>query len=221
MNQILSLRNVSYRYVGAKNDVLKNINADFETGKVTAIVGKSGAGKSTLLSLIAGLDICTSGDIHFDNVGLTDRDRDDYRAKDIGVVFQAFNLISNMTAVENIILSMNISRCKIKDKRQFALDLLGKVGIDESKANRRVLKLSGGEQQRVGIARALSHDPKIIIADEPTGNLDGETEAEVLAIFDKLAKEEGKCVIIVTHSTDVASQADVIMEMRKGLFVLS
>ena len=214
---ILSLKKVFYRYDGANVDVLININAHFQSGKVFAIVGKSGSGKSTLLSLIAGLDVSTSGDVFYGNTGLGKMDRDVYRAKDIGVVFQSFNLISTMTAVENIVLSMNISGSDVANKKQFALELLEKVGIDSTTANRRVLKLSGGEQQRVGIARALSHDPKIIIADEPTGNLDGETEREVLDIFYGLAKNEGKCVIIVTHSTDVASIADEVLEMKGGV----
>ena len=147
-------------------------------------------------------------------------DRDEYRSKDVGVIFQSYNLLLNSTAVYNITLSMNISESIIKGrqaKKNQAYALLDKVGIDQETADRKILKLSGGEQQRVGIARALSHDPEVIIADEPTGNLDGETEKSVLDILCRLAYEENKCVIIVTHSLDVAKQADVIYSLKKGI----
>ena len=152
---ILTLKNVTYKYDGAKKSVLKGISADFDTGKVYTIIGKSGSGKSTLMSLIAGLDICKSGEILHNDVNLKELNRDEYRSKGIGVVFQSFNLITNATAVENIVLSMNISGNREKNKKDFAYTFLEKVGIDRETANRKVLKLSGGEQQRVGIARAL------------------------------------------------------------------
>jgi len=213
---VLTLNNVSYKYEGTKKSVLKGVSAVFEAGKVYTIVGKSGSGKSTLLSLIAGLDVCTDGKILYGENDLKEIDRDEYRAKGIGVVFQAFNLITNSTAVDNIVLSMQISGCNEHDKKSFAYDLLQKVGIDKETANRKVLKLSGGEQQRVGIARALAHNPNIIIADEPTGNLDTETENDVLKILTSLAHDEGKCVIIVTHSKKVSSVADEIWGMKDG-----
>ena len=213
---ILTLNNVSYRYDGTKKNVLKGVSASFEAGKVYAIVGKSGSGKSTLLSLIAGLDVCTDGKILHGENDLKKIDRDEYRAKGIGVVFQAFNLITNSTAIDNIVLSMQISGSNERDKKLFAYGLLQKVGIDEETANRKVLKLSGGEQQRVGIARALAHNPNIIIADEPTGNLDTDTENDVLKILSSLAHDEGKCVIIVTHSKKVSSIADEVLGMKDG-----
>ena len=213
---LLTLNMVSYRYDGADKDVFKKINREFEAGKIYAIIGKSGAGKSTLLSLISGLDLATKGTIYYKQNDLAKLDRDNYRAKDIGVIFQSYNLITNMSAVENIVLSMNIGATKTQDKKNHALQLLKQVGIDEETAQRKVLKLSGGQQQRVGIARALAHNPSIIIADEPTGNLDTETEQEILEILSKLAYEENKCVIIVTHASEVASIADVIFEMRNG-----
>ena len=213
---ILTLNNVSYRYDGTKKNVLKGVSASFEAGKVYAIVGKSGSGKSTLLSLIAGLDVCTDGKILHGENDLKEIDRDEYRAKGIGVVFQAFNLITNSTAIDNIVLSMQISGNSERDKKSFAYGLLQKVGIDEETANRKILKLSGGEQQRVGIARALAHNPNIIIADEPTGNLDTDTENDVLKILTSLAHNEGKCVIIVTHSKKVSSIADDILGMKDG-----
>ncbi|MDR0437004.1 MAG: ABC transporter ATP-binding protein [Bacteroidales bacterium] len=213
---ILTLNNVSYRYDGTKKNVLKGVSASFEAGKVYAIVGKSGSGKSTLLSLIAGLDVCTDGKILHGENDLKQIDRDEYRAKGIGVVFQAFNLITNSTAIDNIVLSMQISESNERDKKSFAYELLEKVGIDKETADRKVLKLSGGEQQRVGIARALAHNPNIIIADEPTGNLDTDTENDVLKILSLLAHDEGKCVIIVTHSKKVSSIADEVLGMKDG-----
>jgi putative ABC transport system ATP-binding protein len=214
---VLSLSSVSYAYEGTKRNVLKNVNAAFDKGKVYAIVGKSGSGKSTLLSLIAGLDVCKGGEIVYNESNLKNIDRDVYRARDIGVIFQSFNLITNMTAAENIVLSMNISGIADKDKKSFAYDLLQKVGIDRETADRKVTKLSGGEQQRVGIARALSHDPDIIIADEPTGNLDSETEDSILEILASLANDEDRCVIIVTHSKKVSSIANEVWGMKDGV----
>ncbi|MDR1563811.1 MAG: ABC transporter ATP-binding protein [Oscillospiraceae bacterium] len=213
---VLTLNNVTYKYEGTDKIVLKGVSANFEAGKVYTIIGRSGSGKSTLLSLIAGLDTCEGGAILHGEVDLKKLDRDVYRAKGIGVIFQSYNLITNATAIENIVLSMNISGSEVPDKKAYALKLLERVGIDAETANRRILRLSGGEQQRVGIARALAHNPNIIIADEPTGNLDSATEADILNIFTSLAHEDGKCVIIVTHSKKVTSIADVIYLIKDG-----
>jgi len=220
----LELQDVSYRYEGGAEAVLKGISATFESGKVYTIVGQSGAGKSTLLSLISGLDICKEGDILYYGKNLRELDRDEYRAKSVGVIFQGYNLLLNSTAVYNIILSMNISQSNIKDrqvKEETAYDLLDKVGIDRETADRKILRLSGGEQQRVGIARALSHNPDVIIADEPTGNLDSETEEAVLSILTRLAHEDNKCVIIVTHSENVTAIADEIIRIESGRLLSS
>ena len=219
MSGLLTLKNVTYKYDGAAKNVLKGANAVFEAGKVYTIVGRSGSGKSTLLSLIAGLDVCKDGEVLHNSGDLKTIDRDEYRAKSIGVVFQSNNLLTNTTAVKNIILSMNISGVAEKDKKAHAYALLEKIGIDRETADRKILKLSGGEQQRVGIARALAHNPDIILADEPTGNLDNETEGEILEILSKLAREDQKCVIIVTHSKKVTSVADVILGMSDGKLV--
>ena len=215
----LELANVSYRYEGGAETVLKNISASFERGKVYTIIGESGAGKSTLLSLISGLDACRDGDIYYNGVSLRGIDRDEYRSKKVGVIFQSYNLLQNSTAVYNITLSMDISGSGVKwrrAKKEAAYELLGKVGIDRETADRKILKLSGGEQQRVGIARALSHGPDVIIADEPTGNLDAETEQAILEIFSRLAHEDNKCVIIVTHSEDATAIADEVIGIRAG-----
>ncbi len=211
----LQLENLSYRYERNSSDVLKNVNLSFDNGKMYAIVGKSGAGKTTLLSLLSGLAKPTGGKILYEGKDISKIDKYRYRSKYVGVIFQNFNLLPNMSALENVVLSMNIAGFKAKNKSKIACELLNKVDIEQEEFNRRVLKLSGGQQQRVAIARALSYDPKIILADEPTGNLDVETQNEIMKIFRKLANE-GKCVIIVTHSPDVANMADVKYEMHRN-----
>lgn len=217
MKKILSIKNVSYRYEDAKkNDyVLKDINYDFELSKTYAIRGRSGSGKTTLLSLISGLETKYEGDIFYDDKNLKEIDLDKYRNTYIGIVFQSYNLLPHLTAIENIMLSMDISGIKLKNKRNEALRLMKSVGLDESFADRRVLKLSGGEQQRIAIARSLSYNPNVIIADEPTGNLDKDTEDEILKIFKELAHKEKKCIIIVTHSKNVSDNVDVVYNLKK------
>ena len=214
----LTLQNVSYKYEGTSKTIFKEATMKFEAGKVYTIIGKSGEGKSTLLSLLAGLDVATGGRIEYEGENLADINRNRYRSKKAGIIFQSLNLLTNATAIDNIILSMNISGVTGIDKKARALELLKKVGISPEKASRKILKLSGGEQQRIGIARALAHDPILIIADEPTGNLDKDTEAKVLKIFKSLAGNDGKCVIIVTHSKRVTAIADEIWSLDKGAF---
>ena len=214
---ILKLEDVGYRYKDAPKDsyVFKNINYEFEEGKMYAIKGKSGSGKTTLLSLITGLEKCTEGQILYDEKTLKKMNLDRYRNTDIGIVFQSYNLLPRLTAIENIMVSMEISKVKVKNKKQKALGLMKSVGLSEEHAKRKILKLSGGEQQRIAIARSLSYNPKIIIADEPTGNLDKDTESEILKIFKHLAKDENKCVIIVTHSQNVCNEVDTVYELGK------
>jgi len=219
MMKCLELVDLSYRYEGSAEPVFQGISAAFESGRVYTIIGESGAGKSTLLSLLAGLDLCKEGDIYYGGKNLRELDRDDYRAKSVGVVFQGCNLLTNSTAVDNITLSMSISESGItgrQGKKEAAYALLEKMGVDRETADRKILRLSGGEQQRVAIARALSHNPDLIIADEPTGNLDAETEDAVLGILARLAHEDGKCVIIVTHSETATAIADEMIGIRGG-----
>ena len=214
---ILSIQNASYRYSDAESDeyALRDVSYDFEEGKIYAIRGRSGTGKTTLLSLISGLERCTEGKIIFDGKDLKDINLDYYRSHEIGIVFQSYNLLPFMTASENIILSMDASGIKVKDKKEEALKLMKSVGLKETYQNRKVLRISGGEQQRVAIARSLSYNPKMIVADEPTGNLDKQTEKEILDIFKKLAHEDGKCVIIVTHSPNVCDAVDEVYDLKK------
>ena len=201
-NIVLKLENVSYRYEDAKKDeyVLKDINYEFASGKIYAIKGKSGSGKTTLLSLISGLETKYQGKITYKDKDLKKIDLDTYRNTYIGIVFQSYNLLPH--------------KIKVPNKKEKALELMKQVGLDESFANRRVLKLSGGEQQRIAIARSLSYNPEIILADEPTGNLDKDTEDEILSIFKNLAHKENKCVIIVTHSKNVCDNVDTVYELK-------
>ena len=214
---ILSIQHASYRYSDAEDGeyALKDVSYDFEEGKIYAIRGRSGTGKTTLLSLISGLERCTEGNIIFDGKDLKDINLDYYRSHEIGIVFQSYNLLPFMTASENIILSMDASGIKIDNKKEEALRLMKSVGLQENYANRKVLRISGGEQQRVAIARSLSYNPKMIVADEPTGNLDKQTEQDILDIFKRLAHEEGKCVIIVTHSPNVCDMVDQVYDLKK------
>ncbi len=209
---ILSLQNISFSY--DKTPVLQNISYEFQKGKMYCIVGKSGAGKTTLLSLLSGLAKPTDGEIFYDGKNVAKIDKYTFRSKYIGVVFQSFNLITKYTALENVVLSMDVAGYKTKNKEQRAIELLKSVGLDQDEANRRVLKLSGGQQQRVAIARALSYDPDIILADEPTGNLDTDTQNEIMNIFRELANK-GKCVILVSHSPEVAALCDERYELVK------
>ncbi len=210
---VLELDKISYTY-DKKTYVLKDFSCKFEAGKVYAIVGKSGAGKTTLLSLLAGLDKLSDGKILFEGKDITKVDKYTYRSNDVGVVFQSYNLLPKFTARENVELSIDLSKKKVKNKKELALELLKKVGLSEEEANRRVLKISGGQQQRVAIARAIAYEPKVVLADEPTGNLDPENQDAIMEIFKSLAHNDNKCVIIVTHSQDVAAQADEVYELK-------
>lgn len=209
----LELEQVGYSYNGF-DIVLKDVNFCFEERNIYAIIGKSGAGKTTLLSLLSQLTKPSEGKILYNDADIKDVNQYVYRSKYVGVVFQNFNLLPNLSAVENVVLSMEIAQVKREDKKTYAMSLLNKVGLHEDEANRRVLKLSGGQQQRVAIARALSYEPEIILADEPTGNLDEDTQEEIMEIFKQLAYEENKCIIIVTHSPIVAGCADQVYELH-------
>ena len=205
----LELQNVGYSYNG-KELVLRHVNYRFEGGRIYAITGRSGAGKTTLLSLLSQLTKPTEGKILYNGLDVSEVDQYLYRSQYAGVIFQSFNLLMHLTAVENVMLSMDIAGVKKENNRAYAMELLEKVGLSKEESQRRILKLSGGQQQRVAIARAVSYDPSILLADEPTGNLDEDTQDEIMEIFTGLAYEEQKCIILVTHSPVVASLADEV-----------
>lgn len=205
----LELQNVGYSYNG-KELVLRHVNYRFEGGRIYAITGRSGAGKTTLLSLLSQLTKPTEGKILYNGLDVSEVDQYLYRSQYAGVIFQSFNLLMHLTAVENVMLSMDIAGVKKENNRAYAMELMEKVGLSKEESQRRILKLSGGQQQRVAIARAVSYDPSILLADEPTGNLDEDTQDEIMEIFKGLAYEEQKCIILVTHSPVVASLADEV-----------
>ncbi len=215
---ILRVENLSFTYDKEKF-VLKDINMEFKKGIAYGIFGRSGAGKSTLLSLLAGLETSKYGHIYYKNQDLFQMNLDKYRCNEIGIVFQAYNLLPQLTAIENVVLSMDISNLKVKDREKKAKSLLSKVGIRDEMMNRRILQLSGGEQQRVAIARALSYDSEIILADEPTGNLDPEMEDEIIDLLLKIAHKENKCVIIISHSKNVKQRVDQLYHLVNGRLI--
>ena len=201
---ILEIKNVTYNYSNSNEKVLSTVNQKFEIGKFYAIIGKSGAGKSTLLSLLAGLDKPQKGQILFKGNDIEKAGYSNHRKNNISLVFQNYNLIDYLTPIENVrLVNKNASET-----------ILFELGLDKSQINRNVMKLSGGQQQRVAIARALVSEAPVILADEPTGNLDVDTASEIIEILKKLAKERNKCVIVVTHSKEVANSADIVLELR-------
>ena len=171
-----------------------------------AILGPSGSGKTTLLSLLGGLDVPTQGDVLFDGEDITAKGLEHHRRNNISLIFQSYNLIDYMTPVENVRLTAKLD----------ATPILERLGLEQDEITRNVLKLSGGQQQRVAIARALASDAPVILADEPTGNLDADTAEEITAILKESAHAFGKCVVVVTHSGEVAKQADVVLEIKRG-----
>jgi len=216
---MLNLENVTYSYKNTDKDVLKGISAGFEGGRLQAIVGPSGSGKTTLLSIMAGLDRPKSGAVTIEGDDLAAMDLDQYRRERISMIFQAFQLFPLLTAIENVCYPMELNGMDRKDARARAKGLLESVGIDEEKHRRYPANLSGGEQQRVAIARSLSSGARVILADEPTGNLDKENGDAVIAILRGLAHEDGYCVIVVTHDQEIAEASDVVFRMSDGLLV--
>ena len=201
----LELKNVSYAYEKGKA-VLQNVSAELETGKMYAILGPSGSGKTTLLSLLGGLDVPAQGSVLFDGEDIAAKGLEHHRRNHISLIFQSYNLIDYMTPVENVRLTAKLD----------AAPILERLGLEQDEITRNVLKLSGGQQQRVAIARALASDAPVILADEPTGNLDADTAEEITAILKESAHTFGKCVVVVTHSGEVAKQADVVLEIKRG-----
>lgn len=202
---ILEFSNLKYSYDG-KQGVLKGISGQMELGKMYAILGPSGCGKTTLLSLLGGLDSPTSGNILFDGKDISQTGLADHRKNHVSFIFQAYNLIDYLTPAENVSLTSKLP----------PLPILERLGLTKEEAKRNVLKLSGGQQQRVAIARALASEAPVILADEPTGNLDEDTAQDITEILKESAHQMNKCVVVVTHSNELAKQADVVFRLKKG-----
>lgn len=202
---ILEIRDIHYSYENKKK-VLKGVSAQMEQGKLYAILGPSGCGKTTLLSLLGGLDSPSSGQVLYQGEDIEKISLAEHRRKNVAFVFQGYNLIDYMTPMENVALTSKLP----------PMPILEKMGLTNDESRRNVLKLSGGQQQRVAIARAMASDAQVILADEPTGNLDEDTAAEIADIFVNAAHQSGKCVVIVTHSNILAKKADVVFHLKKG-----
>lgn len=202
---ILSFSNLKYSYDGKQN-VLRGITGKMEMGKLYAILGPSGCGKTTLLSLLGGLDSPSSGQILFDGKDIAKTGLSDHRKNHISFIFQAYNLIDYLTPMENVTLTSKLP----------PLPILERLGLSKEESKRNVLKLSGGQQQRVAIARALASDAPVILADEPTGNLDEDTAQDITEILKESAHKMNKCVVVVTHSNELAKQADVVFRLKQG-----
>lgn len=213
MESILELKNVSYWYEKDKT-ILDNLTVNFEKGKFYTVIGPSGSGKTTFLSLISGLDKKKNGEIlycgkNIDKIGLNN-----YRNKYVSIIFQGYNLLTYMTALQNVISAISIKGIKVKSQKERALEMLKKVGLTEEQCNQKVLTLSGGQQQRVAIARALVSETDVIIADEPTGNLDEKTSNEIIKIFKDIVEKENKCLIMVTHNIDITKNSDITYKVK-------
>ena len=222
MDTILELNEVSYIYKGKHNNVqaLTDVSAGFERGKVYAITGKSGSGKTTMLSLMVGLDKPTSGDIRYEGESLSNINLDQYRKYNVSVVYQDFHLFPSLNALENVAYPLELQKVKAKIAREKAAELLDTMDLESHCHKHYPNMLSGGERQRVAIARALASNPKIIFADEPTGNLDSENSGRIIEILCNLAHKENYCVIIVTHDKEIADTADKILILKDGHIVL-
>ena len=213
----LRVEQVFYRYKNGDRDVLSDVSCEFEAGKLIAVVGPSGSGKTTLLSILAGLDKPTQGKVFIGEEDLSTLDLDQYRREKVSMIFQAFHLFPLLTALENVCYPMEMNGVSRKDAEERGRKLLDVVHISDDKHKRYPSNLSGGEQQRVAIARALSTGARVLLADEPTGNLDVANGEIVLDILKSLAHNEGYCVIIVTHNLEIAEASDVVLRMKDGV----
>ena len=215
---ILTANEVVYEYRNAYQTVraVDGVSCEFEQGRVYAIVGSSGSGKTTFLSLLAGLDVPTAGSIALDGQSTAEIDRDEYRLNHVSVIYQNFNLFQHLTVLENAAYPLYVRKVGGKEADAVAREKLLQVGLKEDQFKRLPNMLSGGEQQRVAIARALASGSEIILADEPTGNLDSTNSRNIVEILHRLAHENDRCVIIVTHDPAVAEAADVVLNMKDG-----
>jgi ABC-type lipoprotein export system ATPase subunit len=213
----LRLENVSYQYKHGDRKVVNDVTCLFEGGKLSAVVGPSGSGKTTLLSLLAGLDQPTEGHIYIAGESLADLDLDQYRRERVSMIFQAFHLFPLLTALENVCFPMQLNGIPREEIPERGKALLISVGITEDKFKRYPANLSGGEQQRVAIARSLATGAHVLLADEPTGNLDKANGDKVIEILGELAHERGYCVTIVTHDPSIAERSDKVWRMSDGV----
>ena len=216
---VLKIEDLAYTYKSKYQTVkaLKGITYEFEAGKFYALIGRSGSGKTTLLSLLAALDIPTEGQVILGDKTTAEIDRDLYHRDTVAVIYQSYNLLPLLSVMENVTFPLELK--KVSDAKKIAEEKLRAVGLDERYFKRLPAMLSGGEQQRVAIARALASDAKIILADEPTGNLDTENSEIVIDLLQKLAHEEGYCVIVVTHDLSIADKADEVLRLKDGHLV--
>lgn len=217
---MLEVKNMNYWYKHKDEVLYEDINLTFEEGKLYSILGSSGSGKTTFLSLIAGLDVPKTGEILYDGKSLKKIGLINYRNQCVSIVFQSYNLLPYMSAVDNIVSAMEITNSQQKNRKEYALSMLEKVGITKEMAQKNVQHLSGGQQQRVAIVRAMCCDAKLVVADEPTGNLDEKNSLEIIRLFKELAHEQGKCVIVITHERDIAKECDTILELKNRKFNL-
>lgn len=219
MAGLIELREVSfeYKYKKEKKIILNQVNYTFEKGIMYAVVGRSGAGKTTTLSLLGSLDRPTKGNVCYDGKDLEEIGYSEYRRRYVGIVFQEYNLLSYFSVLDNVTAAMEITGMEKAGRKKRAEELLKRVGIEEALFQKKVTTLSGGEQQRVAIARAVAKDAELLLADEPTGNLDDETSEQIIELLKRLAHEEKRCVIIVTHSRNVVEQADKVLRLEKGI----
>jgi len=217
--EILRTENLTFSYQNKyqKVQAVKNVTCSFEQGKAYAIVGKSGSGKTTLLSLLAGLELPTSGKVYYEDTATCDMDCDEYRRDHAAVIYQSYNLFPLLTAEENVMYPLKLKKMPAPEAKEICHKQLAAVGIQSDQFKRFPSQLSGGEQQRVAIARALAAGNQIVLADEPTGNLDITNGEQVVEILLRLAHEEGRCVIVITHDLEIASQMDEIFTMRDGI----
>lgn len=218
---MLTVKNLTHWYGKSENPLYENVNLSFESDKVYTIVGSSGSGKTTFLSFIAGLDKPQKGDIFLDGTNIKKLGATNYRKHKVAIVFQQYNLLTYMSALDNIMTALSVTDSEHKGEKQYALDALKNVGIEKSDAEKNVQKLSGGQQQRVAIIRAMLVDANIVIADEPTGNLDGENSKMIIKLFQDLAHAHHKTVIIVTHDPEIADHGDVKISLENRQFVVA
>jgi putative ABC transport system ATP-binding protein len=215
---MLAAKELGYWYTQPSEYLFENVDLEFKDGQSYAIVGQSGSGKTTFLSLLAGLDRPKAGKIELNGQDIKKLGLTNYRKQGVSVVFQAYNLFTYMSPIDNLLTAMAVTNSGHRGDQAYAIEMLKQLGLDESLLKKNVQQLSGGQQQRVAIARTMACDAKVVVADEPTGNLDEANTVEVIELFQKIAHEQGKCVIIVTHEPNVAAICDHTYQLSERKF---